>query len=97
MFTKVKLNTLSHLFIHRFCHNSREYISIYSCVRSCARVRVYVIADGLLYFCDAGTHLIESMDTNGQHRNVVFSDLGAHFFGLAASRHHIYYSDWKRS
>ncbi|PVD22185.1 hypothetical protein C0Q70_17990 [Pomacea canaliculata] len=52
--------------------------------------------NGLLYFCDAGTHLIESMDTNGQHRNVLFSDFGARFFGLAASRHHIYYSDWNR-
>ncbi|XP_070177381.1 low-density lipoprotein receptor-related protein 8-like isoform X2 [Littorina saxatilis] len=52
--------------------------------------------NGMLYFCDAGTHTIETVTTSGQNRTVIYNDLGAHFFGLALTRQHLYYSDWNR-
>ncbi|KAK7480297.1 hypothetical protein BaRGS_00028465, partial [Batillaria attramentaria] len=51
---------------------------------------------GRLYFCDAATHTIESIDTNGNGRHVLFRDNSAHFFGLFLTDEYIYYSDWKR-
>ncbi|PVD22189.1 hypothetical protein C0Q70_17994 [Pomacea canaliculata] len=65
-------------------------------VNRASRARRRQTKCGLLYFCDAGTHVIESVDTNGGQRKVVYSDLGAHFFGLAVTANNIYYSDWNR-
>merc|ERR1711879_300690 len=51
---------------------------------------------GLLYFCDGGTGYIESIDTSGNNRQVIYMDYSAHFFGLTLTSKHIYYSDWNR-
>jgi hypothetical protein len=36
----------------------------------------------MLIFCDAGTNNIETMNTDGTGRKVIFQDAGAHFYGL---------------
>ncbi|KAL8562815.1 hypothetical protein ACOMHN_004507 [Nucella lapillus] len=53
-------------------------------------------AEGVLYFCDAGTHSIERVSISGQQRAALYTDSGAHFFGLALTPQHLYYSDWNR-
>jgi len=55
-----------------------------------------VLDGGVLYFCDAGTHSIETVRTDGGNRTLLYSDFGAHFFGLSLTDKHIYYSDWNR-
>jgi len=52
--------------------------------------------NNLLYFCDAGTHMIEGINTDGTNRTALYTDFGAHFFGLALTDQYIYYSDWNR-
>ena len=52
--------------------------------------------DGVLYFCDAGTHAIESVSTDGANRQVIFRDNSAHFFDLFLADNYIYYTDWHR-
>jgi len=51
---------------------------------------------GQVYFSDGGTGRIEVMDTQGNNRKVIYTDYGAHFYGLALTSQHIYYSDWNR-
>ena len=61
-------------------------INLYSCLHSAQKI----------YFCDAATHLIEVMNTDGSNRQVIYTDFGARFFGLTLSSKYIYYSDWNR-
>ncbi|XP_052078042.1 low-density lipoprotein receptor-related protein 4-like [Mytilus californianus] len=51
---------------------------------------------GKLIFCDAGTNKIESMNTDGSQRKVVFEDAGAHFYGIDVDGTYIYFSDWNK-
>ncbi|XP_063415706.1 low-density lipoprotein receptor-related protein 4-like [Mytilus trossulus] len=51
---------------------------------------------GKLIFCDAGTNKIESMNTDGSQRQVVFEDAGAHFYGIDVDGTYIYFSDWNK-
>lgn len=36
------------------------------------------------------------MDTNGQNRQLIFQDAGAHFFGIDVDSQYIYVSDWTK-
>ncbi|XP_055896650.1 low-density lipoprotein receptor-related protein 6-like isoform X2 [Biomphalaria glabrata] len=47
----------------------------------------------LVYFCDAGTHSIEVMNTDGSNRRVLFTDLSSSLDGLTITSKYIYYSD----
>lgn len=51
---------------------------------------------GKLIFADAGTNKIESINTDGTGRQVIFTDAGAHFFGLDVDTSYIYFSDWAK-
>ncbi|CAC5407328.1 LRP5_6 [Mytilus coruscus] len=51
---------------------------------------------GKLIFADAGTNKIESVNTDGSGRQVIFEDAGAHFFGLDVDQTYIYFSDWNK-
>lgn len=57
---------------------------------------VYDGTTNKLYLCDAGTNKIEVMDTNGQNRQLIFQDAGAHFFGIDVDSQYIYVSDWTK-
>lgn len=50
----------------------------------------------MLIFCDAGTNKIETMNTDGTGRKVIFQDVGAHFYGLDVDSTYIYFSDWNK-
>lgn len=54
------------------------------------------ITAGMLIFCDAGTNKIETMNTDGTGRKVIFQDAGAHFYGLDVDSTYIYFSDWNK-
>ncbi|KAH9508806.1 Low-density lipoprotein receptor- protein 2 [Bulinus truncatus] len=47
----------------------------------------------LVYFCDAETHTIEVMNTDGTHRKVLFTDYSSQLSGLAITAKYIYYTD----
>ncbi|XP_059146461.1 low-density lipoprotein receptor-related protein 5-like [Physella acuta] len=46
-----------------------------------------------LYFCDAGTHRIEVMDSDGNNRKLLFADDSVQFLGFALTSSHIFFSD----
>ncbi|KAH9508596.1 hypothetical protein Btru_052121 [Bulinus truncatus] len=47
----------------------------------------------LLYFCDAGTHTIEVMNTDGTNRKVLFTDFSSQLSGLSITSQYIFYTD----
>ncbi|KAH9508813.1 hypothetical protein Btru_050124 [Bulinus truncatus] len=47
----------------------------------------------LLYFCNAGKHTIEVMNTDGTNRQVLFTDYSSQLSGLAITSKYIYYTD----
>lgn len=50
---------------------------------------------GSIYFADAGTHLIEVCDTDGQNRRVLISEGVKHPFSLTIGRNVLYWTDWQ--
>jgi len=50
----------------------------------------------MLIFYDAGTNKIETMNTDGTGRKVIFQDAEAHFYGLDVDSTYIYFSDWNK-
>ncbi|XP_059146432.1 pro-epidermal growth factor-like [Physella acuta] len=46
-----------------------------------------------LYFCDAGTHRIEVMDSDGKNRKLLFADDSVQFLGFTLTSSHIFFSD----
>ncbi|KAH9508818.1 hypothetical protein Btru_050130 [Bulinus truncatus] len=47
----------------------------------------------LLYFCNAGKHTIEVMNTDGTNRKILFTDYSSQFSGLAITSKYIFYTD----
>ncbi|KAH9508815.1 Neurotrypsin [Bulinus truncatus] len=47
----------------------------------------------LVYFCDAGTHTIEVMNTDGTNRKVLFTDYSSQLSGIAITAKYIFYTD----
>ncbi|KAH9508817.1 hypothetical protein Btru_050129 [Bulinus truncatus] len=47
----------------------------------------------LLFFCNAGTHAIEVMNTDGTNRKVLFTDYSSQLSGLAITSKYIFYTD----
>ena len=67
------------------------------CCRKRYIVSIYVViwyTANRIYFTDAGTDQISSMQLDGSNRQVIHSDPNTHFFAIAVYNQYLYYTDW---
>ncbi len=60
------------------------------------RSRFSVLLGGRLYWCDAGTHSIESCNLDGLDRKQLIKSRNGQYFGLVVDENYLYFTDWTR-